>query len=89
MSESSRLAQYAARPVCSLYSKRLVLLHLGSCFCCAQVMAINESSRLLKSLEAEDMPAKRLVVDQILPASNSDCKFCNIKRKVRSYQLRS
>ncbi|CAI5513140.1 unnamed protein product [Closterium sp. Naga37s-1] len=45
------------------------------------IMAINESSRLLKSLEVEGVPVKRLIVNQILPKSNSDCKFCNIKRK--------
>ncbi|CAI7824239.1 unnamed protein product [Closterium sp. NIES-53] len=46
------------------------------------IMAINESARLLKSLEVEGVPVKRLIVNQILPKSNSDCKFCNIKRKL-------
>ncbi|CAI5459057.1 unnamed protein product [Closterium sp. Yama58-4] len=45
------------------------------------IMAINESARLLKSLEVEGVPVKRLIVNQILPKSNTDCKFCNIKRK--------
>ncbi|GBG75288.1 hypothetical protein CBR_g19921 [Chara braunii] len=45
------------------------------------VMAVSESSRLLKSLEKEGVPVKRLVVNQIMPKSSTDCKFCNIKRK--------
>ncbi|CAI5497376.1 unnamed protein product, partial [Closterium sp. Naga37s-1] len=45
------------------------------------IMAINKSARLLKSLEVEGVPVKRLIANQILPKSNSDCKFCNIKRK--------
>ena len=47
-----------------------------------QVMAISESSRLKSSLEKEGVPAKRLIINQVLPPSNSDCKFCAIKRKV-------
>ncbi|XP_062092992.1 ATPase GET3B-like [Humulus lupulus] len=45
------------------------------------VMAVNESSRLHASLMKEDVPVKRLIVNQILPPSASDCKFCAIKRK--------
>lgn len=45
------------------------------------VMAISESSRLCSSLKKEDVPVKRLIVNQILPPSTSDCKFCEMKRK--------
>ncbi|KAK6136187.1 hypothetical protein DH2020_030078 [Rehmannia glutinosa] len=45
------------------------------------VMAISESSRLCASLKKESVPVKRLVVNQILPQSASDCKFCAMKRK--------
>ncbi|CAI9773946.1 unnamed protein product [Fraxinus pennsylvanica] len=45
------------------------------------VMAISESSRLCSSLKKDNVPVKRLVVNQILPPSTSDCKFCAMKRK--------
>ncbi|GMN51045.1 hypothetical protein TIFTF001_020206 [Ficus carica] len=45
------------------------------------VMAVNESSRLHASLKKENVPVKRLIVNQILPPSATDCKFCAIKRK--------
>ncbi|XP_010937153.1 ATPase GET3B [Elaeis guineensis] len=45
------------------------------------VMAISESSRLCSSLRKENVPVKRLIVNQILPPSASDCKFCAMKRK--------
>ncbi|KAJ8759121.1 hypothetical protein K2173_004128 [Erythroxylum novogranatense] len=45
------------------------------------VMAISESSRLHASLKKENVPVKRLIVNQILPVSVSDCKFCTTKRK--------
>ncbi|GAB4854970.1 ATPase get3b [Ancistrocladus abbreviatus] len=45
------------------------------------VMAISESSRLCASLRKEGVPVKRLIVNQILPPSASDCKFCSMKRK--------
>lgn len=45
------------------------------------VMAISESSRLRASLKKENVPVKRLIVNQILPPSASDCKFCAMKRK--------
>lgn len=47
-----------------------------------QVMAVSESSRLRASLKKENVPVKRLIVNQILPPSASDCKFCAMKRKV-------
>lgn len=47
-----------------------------------QVMAVSESSRLQQSLQKEGVPVKRLIINQILPPSSSDCKFCAIKRKV-------
>ncbi|KAJ6311505.1 hypothetical protein OIU77_013295 [Salix suchowensis] len=51
------------------------------------VMAINESSRLRASLKKENVPVKRLVVNQILPPSATDCKFCAMKRKDQSRAL--
>ncbi|KAG5237754.1 anion-transporting ATPase family protein [Salix suchowensis] len=51
------------------------------------VMAINESSRLRASLKKEHVPVKRLVVNQILPPSATDCKFCAMKRKDQSRAL--
>ncbi|PIA37286.1 hypothetical protein AQUCO_03000110v1 [Aquilegia coerulea] len=45
------------------------------------VMAISESSRLHSSLKKENVPVQRLIVNQILPPSSSDCKFCAMKRK--------
>ncbi|KAL8551566.1 hypothetical protein ACS0TY_000600 [Phlomoides rotata] len=53
------------------------------------VMAISESSRLCASLKKESVPVKRLVVNQILPASTSDCKFCAMKRKDQARALSS
>ncbi|KAM7263927.1 hypothetical protein ACFE04_001610 [Oxalis oulophora] len=45
------------------------------------VMAVSESSRLHASLKKENVPVKRLIVNQILPPSASDCKFCTMRRK--------
>lgn len=45
------------------------------------VMAISESTRLCASLKKEAVPVKRLIVNQIIPPSASDCKFCAMKRK--------
>lgn len=45
------------------------------------VMAISESSRLHASLKRENVPVKKLIVNQVLPPSTSDCKFCAMKRK--------
>ncbi|MQM07570.1 hypothetical protein Taro_040410 [Colocasia esculenta] len=45
------------------------------------VMAVSESSRLRASLKKETVSVRRLIVNQVLPPSASDCKFCSIKRK--------
>ncbi|XP_034687199.1 ATPase ARSA1-like isoform X2 [Vitis riparia] len=45
------------------------------------VMAVSESTRLLASLKKEHVPVQRLVVNQVLPPSASECKFCEMKRK--------
>ncbi|TYG51445.1 hypothetical protein ES288_D10G258200v1 [Gossypium darwinii] len=45
------------------------------------VMAVSESSRLRASLSKENVPVRRLIVNQILPPSAFDCKFCAVKRK--------
>ncbi|KAL5069464.1 hypothetical protein RYX36_020351 [Vicia faba] len=51
------------------------------------VMAVSESSRLSASLKKENVPVKRLIVNQILPPSASDCKFCAVKRKDQTRAL--
>ncbi|XP_066319492.1 ATPase GET3B-like [Miscanthus floridulus] len=51
------------------------------------VMAISESSRLHSSLQKESVPVRRLIVNQVLPLSTSDCKFCAIKRKDQTRAL--
>ncbi|KAK9158477.1 hypothetical protein Scep_005051 [Stephania cephalantha] len=51
------------------------------------VMAISESSRLHSSLKKESVPVKRLIVNQVLPPSASDCKFCAMKRKDQNRAL--
>ncbi|XP_077221725.1 ATPase GET3B-like isoform X2 [Tasmannia lanceolata] len=45
------------------------------------VMAVSESSRLRAALKKENVPVERLIINQILPPSASDCKFCATKRK--------
>ncbi|CDP07079.1 unnamed protein product [Coffea canephora] len=45
-------------------------------------MAVSESSRLCASLKKEKVPVRRLIVNQVLPPSLSDCKFCAMKRKL-------
>lgn len=50
-------------------------------------MAISESSRLHASLRKECIPVQRLIVNQVLPPSASDCKFCAMKRKVHNLLL--
>ncbi|KAK6926747.1 Anion-transporting ATPase-like domain, partial [Dillenia turbinata] len=53
------------------------------------VMAVSESSRLHASLKKENVSVRRLIVNQVLPESASDCKFCTMKRKdqMRSLEL--
>ncbi|KAL7228649.1 hypothetical protein ACSBR2_007369 [Camellia fascicularis] len=51
------------------------------------VMAVSESSRLRSSLKKENVPVKRLIVNQVLPPSSSDCKFCAMKRKDQTRAL--
>ncbi|KAL0729472.1 hypothetical protein Bca4012_025565 [Brassica carinata] len=51
------------------------------------VMAINESSRLHASLRKENVPVHRLIVNQLLPHSESDCKFCSVRRKEQTRVL--
>ncbi|KAK9168729.1 hypothetical protein Syun_000869 [Stephania yunnanensis] len=51
------------------------------------VMAISESSRLHSSLKKESVPVQRLIVNQVLPPSASDCKFCAMKRKDQNRAL--
>ncbi|XP_052184110.1 ATPase GET3B-like isoform X2 [Diospyros lotus] len=45
------------------------------------VMAAKETSRLCASLKKENVPVQRLILNQVLPPSASDCKFCAMKRK--------
>uniref|UniRef100_A0A1J3GJS4 Putative arsenical pump-driving ATPase n=1 Tax=Noccaea caerulescens TaxID=107243 RepID=A0A1J3GJS4_NOCCA len=51
------------------------------------VMAMNESSRLHASLRKENVPVHRLIVNQLLPHSESDCKFCSMRRKEQTRVL--
>ncbi|VVB16769.1 unnamed protein product [Arabis nemorensis] len=51
------------------------------------VMAINESSRLHASLRKENVPVHRLIVNQLLPQSESDCKLCSMRRKEQTRVL--
>ncbi|PIN18131.1 putative arsenite-translocating ATPase [Handroanthus impetiginosus] len=51
------------------------------------VMALSESSRLCVSLRKEKVPVQRLIVNQLLPPSASDCKFCAMKRKDQTRAL--
>ncbi|CAH8362390.1 unnamed protein product [Eruca vesicaria subsp. sativa] len=51
------------------------------------VMAINETSRLHESLRKENVPVHRLIVNQLLPHSESDCKFCSVRRKEQTRVL--
>ncbi|PSS33415.1 Arsenical pump-driving ATPase [Actinidia chinensis var. chinensis] len=51
------------------------------------VMAVSESSKLRASLKKENVPVKRLIVNQILPPSASDCIFCAMKRKDQTRAL--
>ncbi|KAM3367864.1 hypothetical protein ACQJBY_016423 [Aegilops geniculata] len=51
------------------------------------VMAITESSRFHASLKKDGAPATRLVVNQVLPPSTSECRFCSTKRKEESRAL--
>ncbi|XP_073157661.1 ATPase GET3B-like [Henckelia pumila] len=46
-----------------------------------RVMALRESSRLCASLLKEKVPGRRLIVNQLLPQSASDCKFWAMKTK--------
>lgn len=45
------------------------------------VMAVRESSRLCASLKKENVPVQRLIVNQVLLPSASNCNFCEMKRK--------
>ncbi|KAJ6820513.1 ATPase GET3-like isoform X1 [Iris pallida] len=51
------------------------------------LMAVSESSRLCASLKKENVPVRRLIVNQVLPPSASDCKFCAMKRKDQTRAL--
>ncbi|XP_047068980.1 ATPase GET3B-like [Lolium rigidum] len=51
------------------------------------VMAITESSRFHASLKKDGAPATRLVVNQVLPLSASECRFCAVKRKEETWAL--
>ncbi|KAK6228230.1 hypothetical protein SCA6_000572 [Theobroma cacao] len=50
-------------------------------------MAVSELSRLRTFLEMENVPVRRLIVNQILHPSASDCKFCAVKRKMRALNM--
>ncbi|PAN38517.1 hypothetical protein PAHAL_7G177600 [Panicum hallii] len=45
------------------------------------MMAVSESSRFHSSLKKYGAHARRLVINQVLPPSASDCRFCASKRR--------
>uniref|UniRef100_A0A0E0KRG5 ArsA/GET3 Anion-transporting ATPase-like domain-containing protein n=1 Tax=Oryza punctata TaxID=4537 RepID=A0A0E0KRG5_ORYPU len=51
------------------------------------VMAVNESSRFHASLKKDGVLVRRLVVNQLLPSSESDCRFWASKRKEETRAL--
>uniref|UniRef100_A0ACD5UAY7 Uncharacterized protein n=1 Tax=Avena sativa TaxID=4498 RepID=A0ACD5UAY7_AVESA len=51
------------------------------------VMAIAESSRFHASLKKDGAPATRLIINQVLPPSASECRFCGVKRKEETRAL--
>ncbi|KAK3408729.1 ATPase GET3B [Eucalyptus grandis] len=51
------------------------------------VMAISESSRLCASLRKESVPVQRLIVNQVLPQTVEECKFCSVRRKDQLHAL--
>jgi len=48
----------------------------------SQMMGVSESSRFHSSLKKYGSHTRRLVVNQVLPPSASDCRFCAAKRRV-------
>jgi len=51
------------------------------------MMAVRESSRFHASLMKDGVDARRLIVNQVLPPSASDCRFCAAKRRVSKLLL--
>ncbi|CAM0904338.1 unnamed protein product [Alopecurus aequalis] len=51
------------------------------------VMAITESSRFHASLQKDGARVTRLIVNQVLSPSASECKFCAVKRKEETRAL--
>jgi arsenite-transporting ATPase len=51
------------------------------------MMAVSESSRFHASLMKDGVDARRLIVNQVLPPSASDCRFCAAKRRVSKLLL--
>jgi arsenite/tail-anchored protein-transporting ATPase len=52
-----------------------------------QMMAVTESSRFHESLKKDGAHTRRLVINQVLPPSASDCRFCAAKRRVSNILL--
>ncbi|ONM16929.1 Arsenical pump-driving ATPase [Zea mays] len=46
------------------------------------MMAVTESSRFHESLKKDGAHTRRLVINQVLPPSASDCRFCAAKRRL-------
>ncbi|MBD3157746.1 MAG: AAA family ATPase [Candidatus Lokiarchaeota archaeon] len=51
-----------------------------------EAMAVFETQRLLGSLDAWDIPANNIIVNQIVPP-NPDCTFCNHRRQMQQRNL--
>ncbi|XP_066347759.1 ATPase GET3B-like [Miscanthus floridulus] len=53
------------------------------------MMAVSESSRFHASLMKDGVDARRLIVNQVLPPSASDCRFCAAKRREEARAFRA
>ncbi len=51
-----------------------------------EAMAVFETQRLLASLNAWDIPANNIIVNQLVP-DNPDCPFCSARRKMQQSNL--
>ncbi|NP_001141694.2 ATPase GET3B [Zea mays] len=53
------------------------------------MMAVTESSRFHESLKKDGAHTRRLVINQVLPPSASDCRFCAAKRREEARAFRA
>ncbi|KAL6845754.1 hypothetical protein ACP4OV_024329 [Aristida adscensionis] len=50
-----------------------------------KMMAVSESSRFHTSLKKDGAHTRRVIVNQVLPPSASDCRFCAAKRREQAH----